>query len=149
MTTQVISGVLEFSFCICTFTYSRNGYRYMQHDDVDDWYHSGNVMYINKRDRWKDVMASSLLQVLCREAGKHCKILIIQYRDPFLRIISISTDSEYVEFLRYNRKVQRFRGCIQKFPDWVDNEINNNNKKHVEKQHKGLWRQNSRDWLTK
>jgi hypothetical protein len=22
------------------------------------------------------------------------------------------------------------RGCIQKFPDWVDNEINNNNNKH-------------------
>jgi hypothetical protein len=36
---------------------------------------------------------------------------------------------------------------IQKFPDWVDNEINNN--KHFEKQHKGLWRQNSLDWLTK
>jgi len=31
------------------------------------------------------------------------------------------------------------------FPDWVNNEINNN----VEKQHKGLWRQNSLDWLTK
>jgi hypothetical protein len=24
----------------------------------------------------------------------------------------------------------RLRGCIQKFPDWVDNEINNNNNKH-------------------
>jgi hypothetical protein len=22
------------------------------------------------------------------------------------------------------------RGCIQKFPDWVDNKINNNNNKH-------------------
>jgi hypothetical protein len=53
-------------------------------------------------------------------------------------------------------------GCKQKFPDWVDNEINNNNKHNnnnnnnnnnnkntVEKQHKGLWRQNSLEWLTK
>jgi hypothetical protein len=41
------------------------------------------------------------------------------------------------------------RGYIQKFPDWVDNEINNNNKTLVEKQRKGLWRQNSLYWLTK
>jgi hypothetical protein len=40
------------------------------------------------------------------------------------------------------------RECIQKFPDWVDNEINNN-KTLVEKQHKELWRKNSLDWLTK
>jgi hypothetical protein len=47
------------------------------------------------------------------------------------------------------------RACIQKFPDWVDNELNNNNNNNnnnktlVKKQHKGLWRQNSLDWLTK
>jgi hypothetical protein len=34
------------------------------------------------------------------------------------------------------------RGCDQKFPDWIDNEINN------KKQYKGLWWQNSLDWLT-
>jgi len=40
--------------------------------------------------------------------------------------------------------------CIQKFPDWVDNEIYAYNKKTlVEKQREGLWRQNSLDWLTK
>jgi hypothetical protein len=27
-------------------------------------------------------------------------------------------------------KIQDVRGCIQKFPDWVDNETNNNNNKH-------------------
>jgi hypothetical protein len=29
-----------------------------------------------------------------------------------------------------NVNVINTRGCIQKFPDWVDNEINNNNNKH-------------------
>jgi hypothetical protein len=41
------------------------------------------------------------------------------------------------------------RGYIQKFLDWVDNEINNKNNIHSEKQHKWLWRQNSLDWLAK
>jgi hypothetical protein len=42
------------------------------------------------------------------------------------------------------------RGCIQTFPDWVDNEIKAYNNKHsVEKQYKGLWRQNSLDWFIK
>jgi hypothetical protein len=41
------------------------------------------------------------------------------------------------------------RGFIQKFRDWVDNEINDDNIKHFKKQHKGLWRQNSLDWLIK
>jgi hypothetical protein len=30
----------------------------------------------------------------------------------------------------YFCQVVNVRGCIQKFPDWVDNEINNNNNKH-------------------
>jgi hypothetical protein len=38
--------------------------------------------------------------------------------------------------------------CIQKFTDWVDNEVTTT-KTLNEKQHKGLWRQNSLDWLTK
>jgi hypothetical protein len=46
--------------------------------------------------------------------------------------------------------VADIRGCIQKFPDWVDNEINNNdnnnNKHSLRSNTKG---QNSRDWLTK
>jgi hypothetical protein len=29
------------------------------------------------------------------------------------------------------------RGCIQKFPDWVDNEINNNNKNSLRSNTKG------------
>jgi hypothetical protein len=40
------------------------------------------------------------------------------------------------------------RRYIQKFPDWVDNEIKNN-KLLTEKQHKGLRQQNLLDWLTK
>jgi hypothetical protein len=32
---------------------------------------------------------------------------------------------------------------IQKFPNFVDNEINKNNKHSVERQHKKLWRQKS------
>jgi hypothetical protein len=39
------------------------------------------------------------------------------------------------------------RGCIQKFPDWVDNEITMNTR--WEAIHKGSWWQNSVDWLTK
>jgi hypothetical protein len=39
--------------------------------------------------------------------------------------------------------------CIQKFPDGVDDEVNKKQQTLVEKQHKGLWRQNSIDWLTK
>jgi hypothetical protein len=39
---------------------------------------------------------------------------------------------------------EKIRGSIQKFPDWVDKEIYAYNNKH-----KGLWRQNSLDWLTK
>jgi len=40
--------------------------------------------------------------------------------------------------------IPKVRGCIQKFPDWVDNETNND--KHAEKKHKGFWRQKSLDW---
>jgi hypothetical protein len=41
-------------------------------------------------------------------------------------------------------------GYIQKFPDWVDNKMNNNNNNKLnKKQHQGLWHQNSLDWLTK
>jgi hypothetical protein len=42
----------------------------------------------------------------------------------------------------------RIGGYIQKFPDWVDNEINNN-KHWLRSNTKGLWRQNSLDWLKK
>jgi len=35
------------------------------------------------------------------------------------------------------------QGCIQKFLDWVDNKTNT----LTEKQHRGLWQQNSLDWL--
>jgi hypothetical protein len=38
----------------------------------------------------------------------------------------------------------QIRRCIQKFPDWVDNEITTT---LVEKQHKGLWRQDPLAWL--
>jgi hypothetical protein len=41
----------------------------------------------------------------------------------------------------------RLRGYIQKFPDWVEKEINSNNNT-LEKQD-GLWRQNALHWLTK
>jgi hypothetical protein len=37
-----------------------------------------------------------------------------------------------------NDSSEPIRGCIQKFPDWVDNKINNNNNnKRVEKQQNG------------
>jgi len=29
------------------------------------------------------------------------------------------------------RTAESVRGCIQKFPDWVDNEINNNNQSNT------------------
>jgi hypothetical protein len=52
--------------------------------------------------------------------------------------------------LQILRVADNIRGCTQKFPDWIDNEIYAYNNKHsVEKQHKRLWRQNSLDWLTK
>jgi hypothetical protein len=35
------------------------------------------------------------------------------------------------------RKHHGLRGCIQKFPDWVDNEINNNNKHSFRSNKKG------------
>jgi hypothetical protein len=42
------------------------------------------------------------------------------------------------------------RGCIQKFPDWVDNENTRLQQKTlIERQHKVLWRQNSLDWVIK
>jgi hypothetical protein len=41
---------------------------------------------------------------------------------------------------------QDIQGYIQKFPDWVNNEINNNNKHSLRSKYKGLWRQNSLDW---
>jgi hypothetical protein len=44
------------------------------------------------------------------------------------------------------------RGCIQKFPEWVDNDNKyslESNTLLVGKQHKVLWRQNSLDWLKK
>jgi hypothetical protein len=41
------------------------------------------------------------------------------------------------------KHIIEIRGCIQKSPDWVDNEINS---KFTEKKHKGLWLQNSLDW---
>jgi len=40
------------------------------------------------------------------------------------------------------------RGCIQRFPDWVDNEISNNNNTRWEATRR-LWRQNLLYWLTK
>jgi hypothetical protein len=39
-------------------------------------------------------------------------------------VITNSGDFRYYEFIFATR------GCIQKFPDWIDNEINNNNNKH-------------------
>jgi hypothetical protein len=41
-----------------------------------------------------------------------------------------SVHKEYIIILR-----DEIGGCIQTFPDWVDNEINNKSKR-VEKQHK-------------
>jgi hypothetical protein len=40
------------------------------------------------------------------------------------------------------------RGCIRKFPDWVDNEINNN-KHSLRSNTKGYGDKNLLDWLTK
>jgi hypothetical protein len=40
--------------------------------------------------------------------------------------------SNVIEILMNN-----VRGCIQKFPDWVDNEINNNNKHSLRSNTKG------------
>jgi hypothetical protein len=34
------------------------------------------------------------------------------------------------QFIFFARKHTHIRGYIQKFPDWVDNEINYNNNKH-------------------
>jgi hypothetical protein len=45
-------------------------------------------------------------------------------------------------------QLPNIRRCNHKFPDWVDN-ISLQQQTLVEKQHKGLWRQNSLDWLTK
>jgi len=33
----------------------------------------------------------------------------------------------------YQKRILEIRWCIQKFPDWVDNEINNSNNKHSSK----------------
>jgi len=57
----------------------------------------------------------------------------------------------------YVKYLQKFsclymRGYIQKFPDWVDNEINNNknnNNKHRWEATQMFMRHNSLDWLTK
>jgi hypothetical protein len=48
-------------------------------------------------------------------------------------------------------KVGNIRGNIQKFPDWVDkrNKQQQQQQTLIQKQHKGLWRQNSLDWLIK
>jgi hypothetical protein len=35
------------------------------------------------------------------------------------------------------KESQDVRGCIQKFPNWVDNEINNNNKHSLSSNTKG------------
>jgi hypothetical protein len=41
-------------------------------------------------------------------------------------------------FLKEKSKIQKFiRGCIQKFPDWANNEINNNNKHSLRNNTKG------------
>jgi hypothetical protein len=46
-------------------------------------------------------------------------ILDIQYREQESMIL----DKQYTE---QKSVILDIRGCIQKFPDWVDNEINNN-----------------------
>jgi hypothetical protein len=42
-----------------------------------------------------------------------------------------------------------YEGVFKSFRDWIDNEIYAYIKKLVDKQHKGLWWQNSLYWITK
>jgi hypothetical protein len=55
----------------------------------------------------------------------------------------LDRDSAYLQSMSVS-----YESISKKFPDWVDNEINNS-KTLIEKQHKGLWRQNLLDWLIK
>jgi hypothetical protein len=74
-----------------------------------------------------------------------------QLKSKFLYIIDVTIEIFHVVW-RVSRPRQIFqviRGCIQKFPYWVDNEINNNNKHSLGRNTKGYGGKKSLDWLKK
>jgi hypothetical protein len=64
-------------------------------------------------------------------------------------VLSMNNLQGRISWNKWDDAGKRVRGCIQKFPDWLKEIYAYNKKILVEKQQKGLWRQNSLDGLTK